>query len=97
MPLLLRKLKANTILVILAFVSALTVVNYLSNGAVSDIFFSPRAAGIQDPPGTWDDHPVVLMDRNADAQFDAFLRRQSTSPDEAEAEYKRRYARQPPP
>jgi len=49
------------------------------------------------PPGTWSQHPVVVLHERARKDFDALLKRQSRTPEEAEAKYTRRYGRKEPP
>ncbi|WYZ46140.1 hypothetical protein EsH8_IX_000365 [Colletotrichum jinshuiense] len=92
---LLRRTLSTKRIAIITFVSTIVVLNYLSDSALSDIFSQPVAI-VKEPPGTWDGHPVVLLHRDAENQFNAFLKRQSTDPSEAEQEYRRRYGRQPP-
>ncbi|KLU86592.1 hypothetical protein MAPG_05604 [Magnaporthiopsis poae ATCC 64411] len=81
---------------IVAVVVTLIAYNHFSNGALTDTLFRPPAI-TEDPPGAWDDHPVVLLHQKARAEFHAFLARQSKTPDNAENEYRRRYLREPPP
>ncbi|OIW26209.1 hypothetical protein CONLIGDRAFT_554115, partial [Coniochaeta ligniaria NRRL 30616] len=47
--------------------------------------------------GTWSQHPVAVLHRRAEEEFEALIRRQSKTGRAAEAEYVRRYARKPPP
>ncbi|KAF9872846.1 hypothetical protein CkaCkLH20_09709 [Colletotrichum karsti] len=95
MPSLPRKLRTKILPISLVIVF-LALFDYLSDGVVTD--FIPRPSGvIEDPPGTWDEHPVVRLHSDAERQFQTFLQRQSTTPEEAETEYRRRYGRSPPP
>ncbi|KAL0941529.1 uncharacterized protein CTRU02_204292 [Colletotrichum truncatum] len=93
MPLLPRKLKTKIVTISILFL--LTVLNYFFDGAVKNFFFS-TATAVEDPPGTWDNHPVVQLHRDAEVRFNDFLKRQSKTADEAEIEYERRYRRAPP-
>jgi hypothetical protein len=52
---------------------------------------------LEDSPGAWTDHPVILLHQRAEKIFSTLLQRQSNSPLEAEREYSRRYGRPPPP
>ena len=72
---------------------------YLTGGTVGDLLPAARpavAVVADDPPGAWDQHPVVQLHHAAEGRFDALLRRQSRTPDAAAAEYARRYGRPPP-
>ncbi|TLS29089.1 hypothetical protein PpBr36_01385 [Pyricularia pennisetigena] len=50
-----------------------------------------------EPPGTWENHPVVLLHQRAKQRFGHLIRRQSRTAEDASIEYKRRYRRDPPP
>jgi hypothetical protein len=62
-----------------------------------DLFYPPSVPVSDDPPGAWSEHPVVLLHKRAQADFEALIRRQSRTADAAETEYKRRYGTEPPP
>ncbi|TEA22592.1 Beta-1,2-xylosyltransferase 1 [Colletotrichum sidae] len=91
-----RNSKARRIAILSAFCLAVFLFDCLSGGVVGD-FLSLSAAVVDNSPGRWDRHPVVLLHREAEKQFENFLSRQSKSPVEAEVEYQSRYGREPPP
>ncbi|KAB5533373.1 hypothetical protein GE09DRAFT_359522 [Coniochaeta sp. 2T2.1] len=62
-----------------------------------DLFRSPTVPILDDPEGVWSEHPVAVLHRRAEKKFEDFILRQSKTADDAEAEYTRRYGRQPPP
>jgi len=62
-----------------------------------DFLVSPTYSREDEPQGPPSKHPVAILHRRAQEQFQALLQRQSKTVDEAETEYTRRYGRQPPP
>lgn len=87
------------------FLFALFTVHFVDFGELSGEwpfhlarpYFHTEPMPAQEPAGQWDDHPVVLLRRETLDEFAALTARQSQTPDAAEAEYKRRYGRTPPP
>lgn len=61
------------------------------------LVLSTTSAISDDPAGTWSQHPVAVLHRRAEEEFEALLGRQSKTGAAAEAEYTRRYERQPLP
>ncbi|KAK3336301.1 hypothetical protein B0T19DRAFT_471411 [Cercophora scortea] len=61
------------------------------------LFDLPVSIAPEDPAADWSNHPVMLLHAQAQAKFEALIKRQSKSPQEAEDEYVRRYGRNPPP
>jgi hypothetical protein len=63
-----------------------------------DLDFVPHHDEPSDEPSiALSRHPVVVLHKRAERQFEALVRRQSKTAAAAEAEYTRRYGRQPPP
>ncbi|KLU89816.1 hypothetical protein MAPG_08785 [Magnaporthiopsis poae ATCC 64411] len=72
-PLARRFIVSNRLLIVVVILVLITV-NHLSDNAIGDAVWRPPALP-DDPPGAWDQHPVVLLHQQAEIEHQAFLNR----------------------